>query len=91
MIGHLLIGRSAADFELPDGTRLAALLHDGKGLLLDFDAGAPLKALGADLGGRINYIHTEVKDCLGLGAVTSGCPIAEHSRGYMRPGVGGLA
>ncbi|EFG78449.1 FAD binding domain protein [Mycobacterium parascrofulaceum ATCC BAA-614] len=66
---HPLIGRSAPDFELPDGTRLGALLHDGKGLLLDFDAHAPLQSLGAEFGERINYVHTEVKDRLGLGAV----------------------
>ena len=32
---HPLIGRSAPDFEFEDGARLGALLHDGKGLLLD--------------------------------------------------------
>ncbi|BBZ25805.1 FAD-dependent oxidoreductase [Mycolicibacterium madagascariense] len=67
---HPLIGRSAPDFELPDGTRLAALLHDGRGLLLDFDAAAPLQAIpGADFRGRIDYLCTEVKDRLGLAAV----------------------
>ena len=32
---HPLVGRSCPDFELEDGTRLGALLRDGKGLLLE--------------------------------------------------------
>ena len=35
--GHPLVGRSAPDFELVDGTKLGELLRNGKGLLLDFD------------------------------------------------------
>jgi hypothetical protein len=33
---HPLIGCSVPDFEFEDGTRLGDLLHEGKGLLLDF-------------------------------------------------------
>ena len=33
---HPLIGCSAPDFEFEDGARLGELLHDGKGLLLNF-------------------------------------------------------
>jgi hypothetical protein len=42
---HPLVGRSAPNFELADGTKLGELLRNGKGLLLDFDASAPLQAL----------------------------------------------
>jgi hypothetical protein len=38
---HPLVGRSAPDFEMVDGTKLGALLENGRGLLLDFDARAP--------------------------------------------------
>jgi len=45
---HPLIGRSAPDFEFEDGTRLGALLNNGKPLLLDFrnTAVKPKDALG---------------------------------------------
>jgi hypothetical protein len=54
---HPLVGRSAPDFELADGTRIGSLLRDGKGLLLDFDPGAPRQALSRGWDGRINYIR----------------------------------
>lgn len=43
---HPLVGRSAPDFELSDGTRLGELLRDGKGLLLDFADDPALRELG---------------------------------------------
>ena len=66
---HPLVGRSAPDFELVDGTRLGALLREGKGLFLDFDASAPLQALASRWSDRITYIASEAKDRLGLSAV----------------------
>lgn len=66
---HPLIGRSAPDFELADGTRLGELLRDGKGLLLDFDPRAPLQGLVAPWRDRVRYVASEVKDSLGLSAV----------------------
>ncbi|MFM9928414.1 FAD-dependent monooxygenase [Variovorax sp. H27-G14] len=66
---HPLVGRSAPDFELADGTRLGDHLRSGNGLLLDFDAGAPLQALASRWRGRITYIAGAVKDGLGLNAV----------------------
>jgi aromatic ring hydroxylase-like protein len=41
----------------------------GKGLFLDFDARAPLRALATRWGGRIAYATSEAKDRLGLSAV----------------------
>jgi 2-polyprenyl-6-methoxyphenol hydroxylase-like FAD-dependent oxidoreductase len=64
-----LVGRSAPDFDLVDGTKLGDLLTNGKGLLLDFDAQAPLQALASRWPGRITYVASEVKDRLGLSAV----------------------
>jgi hypothetical protein len=67
--GHPLVGRSASDFELADGTRLGELLRNGKGLLLDFDASAPLAALAGRWRDRIAYVAGDAKDRLGLSAV----------------------
>lgn len=66
---HPLVGRSAPDFELADGTRLGEHLRIGKGLLLDFSAGAPLQALASRWHGRIVYVARDAKERLGLSAV----------------------
>ncbi|MDB5977081.1 MAG: putative oxygenase SimA7 [Nevskia sp.] len=66
---HPLVGRSAPDFELADGTKLGEHLRKGTGLLLDFDARAPLQALASRWSNRITYVASEAKDRLGLSAV----------------------
>jgi 2-polyprenyl-6-methoxyphenol hydroxylase-like FAD-dependent oxidoreductase len=66
---HPLVGLSAPDFELADGTKLGELLGEGKGLFLDFDARSPLRALASRWNGRIRYVASDVKDRLGLSAV----------------------
>ena len=66
---HQLVGRSAPDFELTDGTRLGDHLRSGKGLLLDFDAGSPLQPLANRWSGRIAYFASDAKDELGVSAV----------------------
>lgn len=66
--GHPLIGRSAPDFELADGTKTGELLRNGTGLLLDFDAEGPLRALANRWDGRITYAGW-AKKALGLSAV----------------------
>ncbi|WP_426439799.1 hypothetical protein [Bradyrhizobium genosp. P] len=45
------------------------LLRTGRGLLLDFDAWSPLRALASRWSGRIAYVAGDVKDRLGLSAV----------------------
>ena len=67
--GHPLVGRSAPDFELADGTRLGELLRTGRGLFLDFDADARRAALAGRWGGRIAYVAGGARDRLGLSAV----------------------
>jgi hypothetical protein len=66
---HPLVGRSAPDFELVDGTQLGELLGEGKGLLLDFDARPPVQALARRWGDRLTYLASDAKDRLGLSAV----------------------
>ncbi|MGO7030794.1 FAD-dependent oxidoreductase [Rhizobium ruizarguesonis] len=65
---HPLVGRSAPDFELADGTKLGDHLREGKGLLLDFDAGAPLQALAGRWNG-ITYVAGDARDRIGLSAL----------------------
>lgn len=67
--GHPLVGRSAPDFEGADGTRLAARLRTGTGLLLDFDARPEFSALAGRWRGRIAYAAGAVRERLGLSAV----------------------
>jgi FAD binding domain len=67
--GHPLVGRSVPNFELTDGTRLAALLREGTGVLIDFDRRAPLRALAGRWGDRLRYVGGDAKDRLGLTAV----------------------
>jgi len=67
--GHPLVGRSAPDFELVEGTRLGELLRTGRGLLLDFDARTSLQTLVSRWNGRIDYVAGDVKQRLCLRAV----------------------
>ncbi|MEQ5841157.1 FAD-dependent monooxygenase [Paraburkholderia acidicola] len=66
---HALVGRSAPDFELIDGTKLGELLANGKGLLLDFDSRPALEQLANRWRDRITYIASDVKNRLDLSAV----------------------
>jgi 2-polyprenyl-6-methoxyphenol hydroxylase-like FAD-dependent oxidoreductase len=66
---HPLVGRSAPDFELVDGTKLGELLRKGQGLFLDFDPRAPLQALASRWSNRITYVASDAKDRLGSSAV----------------------
>lgn len=66
---HPLVGRSAPDFALIDGTKLGEILRNGKGLLLDFDARAPLLSLADRWRERITYVASGVEERMGLSAV----------------------
>jgi 2-polyprenyl-6-methoxyphenol hydroxylase-like FAD-dependent oxidoreductase len=65
---HPLVGRSAPDFELLDGTKLGEFLRNGRGLLLDFDARKPLQTLATRWSGRVTYVASDAKDRMGLSA-----------------------
>ena len=67
--GHPLMGRSAPDFELADGSKLGDLLRNGRGLFLDFDPHTPLQALARRWSSRITYVASDVKDRLGMSSV----------------------
>lgn len=66
---HPLTGHSVPDFEFKDGTRLGGLMHDGQGILLDFDSNVSLRTLANEYDGQISYISVDVKDRLGLTAI----------------------
>jgi hypothetical protein len=66
---HPLVGRSAPDFELVDGTKARRTPPERERPVLDFDARAPLQALGSRWSDRITYVAGDAKDRLGLSAV----------------------
>jgi 2-polyprenyl-6-methoxyphenol hydroxylase-like FAD-dependent oxidoreductase len=67
--GHPLIGYSVPNFEFDDGARLGEFMHDGEGMLLDFDGNALLKTLASEYGDRMKYVSGRVKEQFGLSAV----------------------
>ncbi|SER42759.1 2-polyprenyl-6-methoxyphenol hydroxylase [Streptomyces sp. yr375] len=67
--GHPLVGRSAPDFRLEDGTRLGDLTRDGRGVALDFGAGRTLHASATGWEHRIRYTAGPAGNPLGLSAV----------------------
>ena len=68
-VTHPLVGSSAPDFELADGTRLGEHLRYGKGVLLDFKIGSPPSQYRGLFNSRVKYIASDVTDRLGLSAV----------------------
>jgi 2-polyprenyl-6-methoxyphenol hydroxylase-like FAD-dependent oxidoreductase len=67
--GHALVGHSVPNFEFEDGTRIGEFMHDGQGMVLDFDGNASLKTLANEYGDRIKYVSGRAKEQFGLNAV----------------------
>nr|WP_295922217.1 FAD-dependent monooxygenase [uncultured Dyadobacter sp.] len=65
---HPLTGHSVPNFEFEDGARIGGLMHDGLGILLDFDGNADLKSLAGEYRGQIRYVSGKAKDQLGINA-----------------------
>jgi len=53
---------------LEDGASIGELMHDGRGMLLDFDGNTSLKTLAGEYGGRIKYVSSRGKKQLGVSA-----------------------
>lgn len=66
---HPLTGHSVPDFELEEGMMIGEMMRDGRGILLDFEENASLKALAGDYGDQMKYISGRAKEQLGLSAV----------------------
>ena len=67
--GHPLVGCSAPNFELENGVKIGELMHDGKGMLIDFDKDISLSTLCAEYGDQITYVSGPAKEQLGLKAL----------------------
>ena len=67
--GHPLLGRSVPNFEFEDGARIGELMHDGQGMLLDFEGTASLRILASEYGDQMKYVSAQAKEQLGLSAV----------------------
>jgi pentachlorophenol monooxygenase len=66
---HALAGRSAPDFAFDDGTRLVDRLRDGRGVLVEFDAAAPLRTLAVGWRDRVHHVAAAARDTLGVAAL----------------------
>jgi 2-polyprenyl-6-methoxyphenol hydroxylase-like FAD-dependent oxidoreductase len=64
-----LVGHSVPNFELEDGAKINELMHDGQGILLDFDRNTPLKTLTGKYGDQMKYVSGPAKEQLGLSAI----------------------
>jgi 2-polyprenyl-6-methoxyphenol hydroxylase-like FAD-dependent oxidoreductase len=65
---HPLIGRSTPNFEFEDGSTIGDLMHDGQGILLNFNTNAALKTLAGKYSNQLKYIASTAKEQLGLNA-----------------------
>ncbi|MCJ1439581.1 MAG: hypothetical protein MMC23_000060 [Stictis urceolatum] len=68
---HPLVGCSAPDFEIEDGSRLGPKLSGGRGMLIDFEDGAALKGLivGGKYEARVDYAGMSAKNKRGIRAL----------------------
>lgn len=67
--GHPLVGRSAPDFALADGTRLNEHLRQGRALLLDCGGSDRLRTLANRYRDRVTYLPCTASDPSGLPAL----------------------
>jgi 2-polyprenyl-6-methoxyphenol hydroxylase-like FAD-dependent oxidoreductase len=66
---HPFVGHSVPNFEFEDGASIGEFMHDGQGILLDFDLNASLKTWAREYGDRIRYISGTAKDRFAMSAV----------------------
>ncbi|KAH8893770.1 FAD binding domain-containing protein [Thozetella sp. PMI_491] len=66
---HPLVGASAPDLELLDGSKLGSKLEGGRGLLLDVEDSPALRELvGGQHEAKVDYVAVGARDSLGLRA-----------------------
>lgn len=66
---HPLTGHSVPNFGFDDGTAAGTFMHDGRGMLLDFDGHTDLQALADQYSDQVRYIQGTPKDSLGISAL----------------------
>jgi 2-polyprenyl-6-methoxyphenol hydroxylase-like FAD-dependent oxidoreductase len=64
-----LMGHSVPNFQVEDNVTIGDLMHDGQGILLDFNRQVSLKAWASEYGGRIKYVPGHAKEQLGMKTV----------------------
>lgn len=64
--GHPLAGHSIPNFEFQNGSTIGELMHDGKGILLDFNAIDSPETLECKYSNQLKYVSGNVKDRLGV-------------------------
>jgi hypothetical protein len=60
---HPLVGHSVPNFEFEDGTTMNELMHEGRGVLLDFAGNATLAS------DQVKYVSSRAKEYFGLSAL----------------------
>jgi hypothetical protein len=65
---HPLTGHSVPNFELEDGSKIGELMHDGQGMLLDFETNASLKTWAGEYSNQMKYVSVP-KEQSGITAV----------------------
>jgi hypothetical protein len=66
---HPLVGHSVPNFEFEEGKTIGELMHDGRGILLDFEGSPSLRALTSEYGDQLKYVAGRAKEQLGLSAL----------------------
>lgn len=66
---HPLTGRSVPELAFENGTTISNLMHNGKGMLIDFDDNAALKTFASEYSSQIEYVSGTVKDRLSVNAL----------------------
>src|SRR6202167_3445196 len=63
---HPLVGHSVPNFEFEHGATIGELMHDGQGILLDFDRNVSLEIIAKEYGGRMKYVSGQATEQFGL-------------------------
>ncbi|HXN30174.1 MAG TPA: FAD-dependent monooxygenase [Candidatus Acidoferrales bacterium] len=63
---HPLVGHSVPNFEFEDRTKVGGLMHDGHGILVDFNTNTSLKTLANEYGHRMKYVSGQATEQFGL-------------------------
>jgi 2-polyprenyl-6-methoxyphenol hydroxylase-like FAD-dependent oxidoreductase len=66
---HPLTGHSVPNFEWEEGVTVGELMHNGKGMLLDFNRNAALKTIADEYSDQLKYVAGPAKEQAGLTAV----------------------
>ena len=66
---HPLVGQSLPNFEFENGITIGDLMHNGQGILLDFNEDAALKTLAGTYGDQMKYVSGHANEQFDLSAL----------------------